>query len=87
MALNLGEITPEMMKQLDESKKREDEFFDRHGIDNSDCPRGHANPAHRAWVKFVEREYKLTGSSSAYNSPMARKAFIVGFHAYKAVSE
>ncbi len=83
MALNLGQITPEMMKSLEEAKVRECEFWARHGVSDEGHVTGQATPAHRAWVKAVEHEYKLMGKEVRVHldTPIARKAFIIGYRA------
>lgn len=75
-------ITEEMLKALDEAKEREDDFFARHGIDNQGRdPDALYQLAHKAWVKTVETEYKLMGKEVRVHldTPIARKAFILGF--------
>jgi len=76
-------ITPEMIKTLEEAKSREDAFFLRHGIESeSDSDKtGIASVARRAWVKAVELEYKTMGRDVRVHldTPLARKAFILGF--------
>lgn len=74
------------LKAIEEGKEREDEYFKRHGIDNSHGPNGEANPAHKAWVKAVEHEYGLMGKESRVHldMPISRKAFITGYRAAEA---
>lgn len=88
MALNLGPITPEMMKSLEEAKARECEFWERHGVSDEGHRTGQATPAHRAWVKAVEHEYRLMGKEVRVHldTPIARKAFILGYRAALNVS-
>lgn len=64
-----------------ESMKREQEFWDRHDISSEGDKSGKASPAHRAWVKAVELEYELMGRDSRVHldTPLARKAFILGY--------
>ena len=76
-------ITPEMMTALEESHKREREFFERHGqakfFDEDRGPM--ATPARAAWVKAVELEYNKMGKDVRVHldTPLARKAFCLGF--------
>lgn len=64
-----------MVKLLEESRLAERAFFSRQGFPNYRAAdeSGGAHPAHRAWVKCVESE------GPAYNSPMARKMFVLGW--------
>jgi len=83
MALNLGPITPEMMKTLEEATVREEAFFMRHGLEcEAECKKtGFTSEAHRSWVKSVEHEYKLMGKESRVHldTPLARKAYVLGY--------
>lgn len=77
------QITPEMEKVMIEAIERQKAFFNRHDISDEDATRttGIATPAHRAWVKAVEREYGLMGKEVRVHldTPLARKAFILGY--------
>jgi hypothetical protein len=77
-------ITPELMRALAESKKREEEFWTRHGISDEGAI-GVVSKAHRAWVLSVEKEYKLMGKDCRVHldTPIARKAFILGYRMAK----
>ena len=79
--MKLGEITPQMLADIDELKKREDEFFKRHGFDYQTSESGMASEPHRQWVKVVEHEYNLVGKEKRVmcDSPMARKMFVLGY--------
>lgn len=75
MPMKLGPITPEMEKAVAEAKLKEDAFFARHGFPDystSDVL-GNTHPAHKEWVTIVERE------GSAFDSPMSRKMFVLGW--------
>ena len=77
-------ITPEMERALLEAARRENEFWDRHGLPQEKETRltGQASDAHRSWVQAVEKEYDSTKSDSRamLDTPIARKAFILGFN-------
>ncbi len=82
MSVN-GTITEEMGKALLEGMKKEEDFFRRHGIPHEVNRSAQATDAHRAWVKAVEHEYRTTPAVDGrvmLDTPIARKAFIVGFN-------
>lgn len=82
-------ITPEMERALVQAMADQTAFWKRHGIESEDDTRttGIATPAHRAWVSAVEREYGLMGKEKRVHldTPIARKAFILGFRMAKNV--
>jgi hypothetical protein len=70
-----GVITPELEAELLKAMRAEDEWWAAQGFpeyaETRKQPQAH--PAHRAWVGLVEK------GGRAYDSPMARKMFILGW--------
>lgn len=74
-------ITNEMMERLDAAIKREREWFALHGFPDyqTSDDKGGAHPAHRAWVKALEREHHVGIEGSPHGTPLARKMFVLGW--------
>jgi hypothetical protein len=78
-------IPEHLVKTLIEATEREFAFWDRHDIssEKDTSKTGQATPAHRAWVQAVGLEYGLMPPESHgrchLDTPIARKAFILGF--------
>jgi len=75
MPLKLGPITPEMNESIQKAFQAENEFWERNGFPGytSSDENGMANVAHKGWVRVCEKEGR------AYDSPMARRLFVLGY--------
>lgn len=77
-------ITPEMSAPLQDAIIREIEFWARHGIEHEADTRTSVNSseAYGAWVAAVELEYKSKEGPGRVHldTPIARKAFILGYN-------
>lgn len=83
-----SEVTPDMVRALEEARAREDAFWERNGIPEEGAngemrKTGKASEAWRAWVAACEAEYDWSGAGSArrfLDTPAARQSFILGFY-------
>lgn len=75
------QITEEMREEIDKLDQAESEFWERQGFPEYNQLRKHASPhlAHQLWAECVEREGK------AYDSPMARRMFILGYLSHREI--
>lgn len=71
---------------IDESRKREEEFYARHGFPKYNLTEDQGRPR-RKWLEVCEEERVGGGSGLCVSSPMARKMFILGYLKGKGAAE